>query len=62
MNDFKVTRDRRVFLDDIEIPYCFGFSVVIEAGKNPEVVLRVSCGSVSIDGYTDVLLSRGKTK
>jgi len=53
-NDFRVTKDRKVSLGDVEIPGCIGFDVHIEAGKDPEVVLRVSCGSVSIDDYTDV--------
>lgn len=50
--DFKVTKDHRVLLNGLEIPKCLGFQVVVEAGEDPEVVLRVSCKSVSIDGYT----------
>lgn len=50
--DFKVTKDRRVLLNGFEIPECLGFQVIVEAGEDPEVVLRVSCESVSVDGYT----------
>lgn len=58
MNDFKVTKDRKIFLDDVEIPRCLGFNLSIEAGKDPEVTFRVSCGSVTIEDYTD-LWSKG---
>lgn len=51
-NDFKVTADRRVFLGGAEIQKCLGFDLHIEAGENPEVLLRVSCDSVDINGYT----------
>ncbi len=54
VNEFHVTRDRRVFLGDIEIKGCHGFEVVVNAAEDPEVVLRVSVGSVTIDEYTDV--------
>lgn len=52
MNIFQVTKDRRVFLDGHEIPRCLGFNVEIDAEKDPEVVLRVACESVSIEEYT----------
>ena len=52
MNAFQVTKDHRVFLDGREIPRCLSFNVEIEAGKDPEVVLRVVCESVSIEKYT----------
>ena len=54
MNTFRVTKDRRVFLGDIEIQGCHGFDVIINAAEDPEVVLRVSCDSVTIEDYTDV--------
>lgn len=54
MPDFKVTKERRVFLDDVEIKWVLGFSVVVDAGNDPEVVLRVAVDSVDIEGYTDV--------
>lgn len=53
LNDFRVTKDRRVLLDGMEIPRCIGFNISIEAGKDPEVTFRVSCGSVAIEDYTD---------
>lgn len=52
MNDFKVTKDRRIFIDGTEIKHCLGFSVAAVACKDPEVLLRVSVGSIDIDGYT----------
>lgn len=52
MPNFRVTKDRRVFLDDFEVPRCMDFAVKVEAGEDPEVVLRVSCDSVRIEDYT----------
>lgn len=54
MNNFRVTKDRRIFLDGIEIQRCHGFEVAVNAAEDPEVVLRVSCDSVTIEDYTDV--------
>lgn len=54
MNDFRVTEDRHIFLDGVEIKRVHGFEVHIKAMENPEVVLRVSVGSVTIEGYTDL--------
>lgn len=53
MNEFRVTEDRRVFLNNIEIPRCFGFRIDVSAGDDPEVVLRVAVSRIDIDGYTD---------
>ena len=53
MDDFSVTNDRRVFLDGTEIKNVLGFRVLSEAGKDPEVELRVAVRSITIDGYTD---------
>lgn len=53
MNAFRVTKDRRVFLNGIEIQECHGFEVVVKAAENPEVVLRVSVESVDIEEYTN---------
>ena len=52
MQDFKVTKERRVFLDGVGIKRVLGFSIDIDAGNNPEVTLRVAVGSVDIDEYT----------
>lgn len=60
--DFKVTKDHRVFLNGLEIPKCLEFQVVVAAGEDPEVVLRVSCKSVSIDGYAVRLKQTGLQK
>lgn len=62
MNDFKVTKDRRVFIDGTEIKRCLGFSINAEAGKDPEVLLRVSVGSIDIDGYTDLWTKRKESQ
>ncbi len=51
MTDFRITKDGRVFLNDFEIPNCMGVDIKIEGGEDPEVVLRISCERVSIDGY-----------
>jgi hypothetical protein len=53
MKDFCVTKDRRVFLGETEIEDVLGFSVVAEALEDPEVILRVGCKSISIEGYTN---------
>lgn len=53
MNDFKVTKDRRIFLDNTEIKRVLGYSINADAGSDPEVVLRVAVDSIDIDGYTD---------
>lgn len=53
MNRFRVTKDRRVFLDDVEIKGVLGFDLHVEAEKDPEVVLRVSAADVDIDEYRD---------
>ena len=53
MNTFRVTKDRRVFLGDVEIQKCLGFEVVFEVAKDPEVLLRVSVEKVDIDEYKD---------
>ena len=58
MNDFKVTKDRRIFLDDTEIKRVRGYSINADAGSDPEVVLRVAVDKIDIDGYTDVWSKR----
>lgn len=62
MNSFLVTKNRRVFLDGHEIPGCLGFSVDVDAGKDPKVVLRVACESVSIEGYTDAWTTQKESR
>ena len=53
MNSFKVTKDGRIFLGDMEIENVLGFDLRIEAGEDPEVVLRVSAADIDIDEYRD---------
>lgn len=58
MTEFQVTKDRRVFLNGIEIPGIYGFDIAVDAGKDPKIVLRVECDKISIDGYTDVFFKQ----
>lgn len=53
MNVFKVTKDRRILLDDTEIKRVLGYSINADAGSDPEVVLRIAVDEIDIDGYTD---------
>lgn len=59
MNRLKVTADKRVFLDDVEITECLGFRVIEENGKGPKVVLQIEVEEVDIDGYTTAAKRRG---
>lgn len=52
MNRLKVTADKRVFLDDVEITKCLGFRVNIEAAREPVVELSISVREIWIEGYT----------
>lgn len=53
MKNFRVTKDGRIFLGGVEIENVLGFDLHIEAGKDPEVVLRVSAADIDIDEYRD---------
>lgn len=53
MNSFKVTKDHRILLNDVEINHVLGFDFHIEAGENPEIVLRFSVEEIDIDDYRD---------
>lgn len=53
MNVFKVTKDRRILLDDTEIKRVLGYSINADAGSDPEVVLWIAVDEIDIDGYTD---------
>lgn len=52
-NNLTITKDRRVLLNGVEVPQVLGVSIDLEAGRDPEVVLRVSVQQVDIDGYSD---------
>lgn len=52
MQDFKVTSDRRVYVDGVEIKKVTSFSIIVDGGDDPEVVLRVRADRVSIDGFS----------
>lgn len=54
-NTFRVTEDRRVFLNGVEIERVFGFSINADGGKDPQVILRVAVDRIVIDGYTNCL-------
>lgn len=53
MNSFKVTKDHRILLNDVEIDHVLGFDIHIEAGEDPEVVLRFLASNIDIDDYRD---------
>lgn len=53
MKEFRVTEDRKVFLNGKEIKNVLGFKIKADAGENPEVVLRVPVEKIVIEGYTD---------
>ena len=54
MKEFRVTEDRKVFLDGHEVKNVLGFQVNVNAGENPEVALRVPVEKIIIEGYTDL--------
>ena len=54
MKEFRVTEDRKVFLDGQEVKNVLGFRVDANAGENPEVALRVPVEKIVIEGYTDI--------
>lgn len=54
MNAFRVTEDRRIFLNNIAIDRCLEFQIQSKARSDPEVVLRIAVDRIDIDGYTDV--------
>ena len=49
----RITRDKRVLLDEIELSTCISANVIIEAGRDPEAELRIAVGRVDIDDYTN---------
>lgn len=54
-NDFSITKDGRTFLNGTEIKGVLGLRLLIEAGQDPEVEIRVAISSIDVDGYTDWL-------
>lgn len=54
MKEFRVTEDRKVFLDGQEVKNVLGFRVDANAGESPEVALRVPVEKIVIEGYTDI--------
>lgn len=52
-SSLSITADRHVFLNGVEVPRCLGVNINIEAGKDPEIMLRVSVERIDIDGYSD---------
>lgn len=53
VHTLRITENRRVFLDDTELKTCACVAVVIEAGRDPEVELRIAVNKVIIEGYTN---------
>lgn len=52
MPTLRITEDRRIFLDDTELKTCIRAAIVIEAGRDPEVELRITAEEIIIDDYT----------
>ena len=48
----RITKDKRVFLNNAEIDNVISVSINLEPLRDPEVIIRVSVETVSIDGYT----------
>lgn len=48
----RITKDKRVFLNNAEIDNVISVSINLEPMRDPEVIIRVSVETVSIDGYT----------
>lgn len=48
----RITKDKRVFLNNAEIDNVMSVSINLEPMRDPEVIIRVSVETVSIDGYT----------
>lgn len=51
LDRFKVTQDQKIYLGEKEITHCTGFKVIVNAGDNPEVELRVIVESADIQNY-----------
>ena len=49
----RITKDKRVFLNGKEYPHCTRVSVILEAGSDPEVELRVAVSEINIEDYTN---------
>lgn len=48
----RITKDKRVFLNNAEIDNVISVAINLEPMRDPEVTIRVSVETVSIDGYT----------
>lgn len=48
----RITKDKRVFLNNAEIDNVISVSINLEPLRDPEVTIRVSVETVSVDGYT----------
>ena len=56
MNDYgslHITKDKRVILNGKEYPRCTRVSIILDAGGDPEVELRVTVDKINIEGYTN---------
>lgn len=48
----RITKDKRVFLNNAEIDNVMSVSINLEPLRDPEVIIRVSVETVSIEGCT----------
>ena len=51
MTSLRITKDRRIFLNEQEIKKCLKLSVIMEGGCDPEIELKITVDKVDIDGY-----------
>ena len=51
----RITKDKRVFLNNAEIDNVMSVSINLEPLRDPEVTIRVSVETVSVDGYTSLM-------
>ena len=50
-NSLCITKDKRVLLNGHECPKATRVSIILEAGRDPEVELRIVANEVNIENY-----------
>ena len=56
MTSLRITKDRRIFLNEQEIKKCLKLSVIMEGGCDPEIELKPVSGQID-----DLLMQARKT-
>lgn len=59
MNKFKVTKEKKVFFNGMEIDRILGLNIEIKPLENPTITLILSPDSVDIDEYLDACGMKG---